>query len=180
MDIELKLLGGMNIVGQLLLIIAMISCDRKIPVIWEEEAGHLWGVSFLWIKMNTFKRKKVLKYLFLSEDNLDYKTKRVPLWAMFLKSKVYINIISFIMTIIFFSKITIWIQTAVIFLTFISLSTCIIIVPIIEYLLWRFIIHKERYIEKFIILRVIFWYIIMQIPTFYFLTLVIGVIFDEI
>lgn len=166
MDMELKMLAGIGIVSQIITIVITIFSERKIPAIWESEDG-LWGISFLWIKMNTFKRRKVLKYLFINEESLDYKTKRVPLWMMICKSNIYINIISFIATIIFFSEDAVLFQIMTVMATWGSIVTCVIIVPIIEYLLWRFVFHEERYIERFVILRVIFWYVVIQAASIY-------------
>ena len=84
---------------QLYVLYILASHDKK-SVFWDTD--DFWGHSFLWIKMNTFKRRTILKYLFYDEKLLDYRTLRVPAWSLILKSNFYLNIILFIIAAIFF------------------------------------------------------------------------------
>ena len=78
---------------QLYVLYILASHDKK-SVFWDTD--DLWGNSFLWIKMTTFKRRKILKYLFYEEKLLDYRTLRVPAWSLILKSNFYLFYLQFL------------------------------------------------------------------------------------
>lgn len=142
---------------QIYVLLAFVSVNKS-PTFWNSKQ---YG-GFLWIKMTTFKRKKILKYLFYNEKVLDKRTLRVPVWSLILKSNFYINIIVLIITILFFTEYLSIIQFFCILFTVSSTEVCLFIVPLIEYIIWKFFIHEDKYIEKFIILKIFFLYIIFQ------------------
>lgn len=156
---------------QIILTQSLIVIDKK-SVIWDRDG--FYGHSLMWIKMTTFKQRKILKYLFYEEKLLDYKTLRVPVWSLIFKSNIYLNIISliigFVLSIIslivgfdFLKAITYGLQSICIMFTLASGVVCLLIVPFIEYIIWKFFIHEDKYIENFIILKVILLYILFQI-----------------
>jgi len=145
---------------QLYVLYILASHDKK-SVFWDTD--DFWGHSFLWIKMNTFKRRTILKYLFYDEKLLDYRTLRVPAWSLILKSNFYLNIILFIIAAIFFNEYLSAVQFLSVLFTVSSAIVCLFIIPLIEYVIWRFFIHEDKYIENFIILKLILLYILSQV-----------------
>ena len=101
--------------------------------------------------------------MFYEEKLLDYRTLRVPAWSLILKSNFYLNIILFIIAAIFFNEYLSAVQFLSVLFTVSSAVMCLFIIPSIEYVIWKFFIHEDKYIENFIILKVILIYILFQI-----------------